>query len=188
MSSITTKIRESICELIDLGGRQNVNKITKTIAKKLGLRDRLINYTDIEIRNYLRESRFKRVPIKKRILFLPHCLRNVEKCKGHYNDEGFECARCGACQINEILEMAEGKGYRKIFIVPGGSMIKKLVGKYKPEAIIGLACYHELTMGMDVCQGFHLPSSGILLLRDGCKDTLANMDEIEEKLDLVEGK
>ena len=188
MSSITSKIRESICELIDVGGRQNVNKLTKTIAKKLGLRDRLINYTDIEIRNYLRESKFKRVPIRKRMLFLPHCLRNIKECKGHYNDEGFECARCGACQMKSILEMAEGKGYKKIFIVPGGSMVKKLVEKYRPEAVIGLACYHEITMAMDALQGYHLPGMGVLLLRDGCKDTLVNMAEVEEKLDLVEGK
>ena len=185
MTSVTGKIKESIYELIELGSHQNVTKVTKTIAKKLGLNDRLINYTHVEIRNYLHESQFKRVPVKDRILFLPHCLRNVKYCKGHYNDEGFVCKHCGRCQITDIIKLARKKGYKKIFVVPGGSMVKKLIEKYKPKALIGLACYHEISMGLDICQNQRLPAAGVLLLRDGCKDTLANLDELKEKLDLV---
>jgi len=96
-NGLTTKIRASISKLIDSGAHFDASKATEMIAKKLGLNQRMINYTHIEIRNTLNEIGFKSTPYSERILFLPHCLRNSEKCTAKYNDSGLQCVDCGAC-------------------------------------------------------------------------------------------
>jgi len=177
-------IKKSIYSFADKLGHKNAAEFAKRIVKILGLNERWINYTHIEIRNFLHEPAFKEIPVEERAFFLPHCLRNVEKCKGKYEEEGLQCRKCGACQIKEIIEYAEKLGYEKIFVVPGGSMVVKLVKKFKPKATIGIACFNELMMAMDKMNEYSIPNIGSLLLKDGCKNTIANVEDVKEKLAL----
>lgn len=188
MASIYQKIGDTVAELIDKGAHQSIAKTTQFVAKKFGLSDRLIKYTHIEIRNRLSEPKFKRVPYDKRILFLPQCLRDSKKCPAKMNDEGWECAGCGRCQIYGLKKKAEELGYMKVIIAPGGSMVQKVVEKYKPEAVLGVGCFEEVNMGMDKTVRTNIPPQGIILLRDGCKDTAVNADEVVEKLEMADEK
>lgn len=182
---ITDKIKGRIGKLIDAGTHQSVEGIAEAIVKQFGLSDRLVHFTHIEIRNKLNELAFKKVPFSERILFLPHCLRNSKNCKAAYNDEGLQCAMCGQCNIKTLVEMARERGYRNVFIVPGGSLIVKLVKKYSPKAVIGVACNDETNLGLDNLRAVGIPAQAVLLLRDGCHDTAVNFDEVREKLDLA---
>ena len=186
MASIIKKIREEIGLLIDSASHQNAASIATKIAKDLGLSGRMIDYTHIELRNSLNESRFKQVPYNERMLLLPHCLRNAKECNAKYSDDGLDCLKCNKCKIPEIAKLAEKLGYKKIACVPGGSMVEKLVLKYKPKAIVGVACSAELNLGMDKMHEYNLPSQSVLLLKDGCKDTEASIPEIREKLELID--
>lgn len=180
-------IRNLVADLVEKGTHQDIAKITRFVAKKFGLNERLINYTHIEARNKLNEFKFRKIPYKDRVLFISHCLRNSTKCKAPIGDEGLECKRCGKCQINKILELAEELNYRKVFIVPGGSMVFKIMQKYKPRAVVGVACHAELNMGIDKASEYGIPSQAVMLLREGCKDTAVNLDEVVEKMRLFEG-
>jgi len=185
MASVIKKIREQIGLLIDTASHQNAASIATKIARDLGLSGRMINYTHIELRNNLNESRFKQVPYTERILLLPHCLRNAKECNAKYNDEGLDCLNCNKCRIPEIARIAEKLGYKKVACVPGGSMVEKLVIRYKPKAVVGVACSAELNMGIDRMNEHNIPSQSVLLSRDGCKDTEVNISEIKEKLELI---
>jgi hypothetical protein len=185
---ITEKIKLSIARLIDAGAHQNVEGVAEIIVKQFGLSDRLVNYTHIEIRNKLNELAFKKVPFTERILFLPHCLRNSKSCKATYDSEGLHCKKCGACNIKSLIELAEGLGYRRVFVVPGGSMILKIVKNYSPKAIVGVACNDEINLALSKMRGVNTPGQAVLLLRDGCTDTAVNIDEVKEKLELFEKK
>ncbi|MBS3057322.1 MAG: DUF116 domain-containing protein [Candidatus Diapherotrites archaeon] len=184
--SLTRKIKESVAGLIDSGAHVNAAESTKFLAKKLGLPERLVNYTHTEIRNKLNESRYISVPFGERVLFVPQCLRNSQKCKAVLGDEGWICKECGNCKIYSLAKIAEKYGYSRHFIVPGGSMVKKLIEKYRPSAVLGVACFNEVNMAMDNLQGSAVAHQAVLLLRDGCKDTDVNVDEVEEKLRLIE--
>jgi len=186
MAKITAKIKESVAEAIDRTTHLDAAKATQAIAKKLGLKDRLINYTHIEMRNKLNEYGFKATPYSKRILFLPHCLRDSRACKGNYNEEGLQCKRCGKCDIDRLLGIAEELGYSKAFITPGGSMVQRLIRKYKPKAVVGICCYHEANLAFDELSGTGIHAQACLLLQDGCKDTKANTAEAREKMELIE--
>jgi hypothetical protein len=186
MPNIIRQVRESIAAIIDSASHQNAASIAKTIGKELGLSGRMLDYTHIELRNKLNEGRFKKVPFNERMLLLPHCLRNAKECSAKYNDEGLECLKCNKCSLPKIMKMAEELGYKKIACVPGGSMIEKLVVKFKPKAVVGVACSAELNMAIDKMNEHGIPSQAVLLLKDGCKDTEANLQEIKEKVELIE--
>jgi hypothetical protein len=185
MDGIALKIRKTISHIIDSGAHQDVAKTTQLIAKKLGLSERLIKYTHIEIRNALNEAGFKMVPYGKRILFLPHCMRNPKKCRAKYGSEGLKCRRCGNCGLPELIKYAEELGYVGTYIVPGGSMMQKIVAEKKPSAIVGVCCYNEAQLAFEALRGKAIYPQAVLLLKDGCTDTRANVDEVKEKMRLI---
>jgi hypothetical protein len=182
--AVTDRIKEHIARLVDKTTHLDVAETTQGIAKKFGLNERLVNYTHIELRNKLNEYGYKRVPFEKRALFLPHCLKNSKECKAEYNDDGLQCQKCGKCQILELVSMAQEAGFGNVFVCPGGSMVKKLVKKYKPQAILGVCCYDEANMAFDAFQNTNISPQAALLLYDGCKDTKANLEEVKEKMRL----
>lgn len=186
MTTVTDKIKEAVAETIDKTTHLDVARATQAIAKKFGLNDRLINYTHIEIRNKLNEYGFKQVPYNKRILFLPHCMRNSKNCKAKYNDFGLDCERCGKCDIDKLISIAEEIGYQKSFVVPGGSILKKIVFKHKPGAVLGICCYNEANLAFDTFSGTGIHGQACMLLHDGCKDTKTNIEEAREKMELID--
>ena len=70
----------------------------------------------------------------------------------------------------------------KVFVVPGGSFVKKIFKEHRPEACLGVACYHELSENMQAVS--FVPVQGVLLLRDGCFNTEANVEEIIQKMEM----
>ncbi|MDD4467861.1 MAG: DUF116 domain-containing protein, partial [Candidatus ainarchaeum sp.] len=73
-----------------------------------------------------------------------------------------------------------------IYIVPGGSMVKKMLEKYKPKAAIGVCCFHEAILAFELTKQVNIIPQTVLLLKDGCKDTQINLPLLEEKLSLID--
>ena len=186
------KIKEKIGSLIDSGAHINIAKTTQEIGKMFGLNERMRNYTHIEIRNKLNEFGYKTVPYDKRILFLPGCMKISGVCKAPITSEGLDlsfCEKCEAkdkCQINELKKIAEEMNYMKVAVAPGGSMVHKVIAKYKPKAVLGVCCYNEALLAFEQLKGANLSAQAVLLMRDGCKDTAVNVDEVKDKLELYQ--
>lgn len=186
--TLLNKIRVAAGELVDTGAHIDAATGARLIGKRLGLNERLMNYTHIELRNKLLEPRFLEVPCSERILFLPHCLRNVNKCKAQYGEEGLECLGCGNCKIAKMRQMAKVLGYRGCFVTPGGSMVVNLIKKYRPRAVVGVACNDEINMAVDkLREEGNIPTQAVMLMRAGCKDTDVNLEEVWDKLVLGNG-
>ncbi|MFA6268774.1 MAG: DUF116 domain-containing protein [archaeon] len=184
--SIYTKIRSAIGKVADAGAHFNAASAAEGIGKSLGLSDTMIQYTHVELRNTIYEPEFRKVPLDERVLFLPHCSRNIKVCKATTDEEGIHCKHCGGCNIDEAVKLAKKMGYKKTFIVPGGSMVKKILEKHKPKAAIGVSCFHEAVMAFELAKSAGVIPQSVLLLKDGCKDTLINLPLLEEKLALVD--
>jgi uncharacterized protein len=180
------KIRVAVGKVVDSGIHLNAASAADGIGKKLGLSERMIEFTHIELRNYVYEPSFKKTPIKDRILFLPHCVRNTKICKAEYTDEGIICKHCGGCDLDCAIKTAQRIGYKKIFVVPGGRMVKKIIDKYNPKASIGVCCFEEAQLAFEMLKNTNVIPQVVLLLKDGCKDTLINLPLLEEKLSLLE--
>ncbi|MEM0359744.1 MAG: DUF116 domain-containing protein [Candidatus Diapherotrites archaeon] len=188
MKNTAIQIKRAVSRLVDSGAHLSVASSTEFIAKKLGLSERWINYTHVEVRNRLNELEYKNTPYNERILFLPHCLRNSKECKATYTEEGLQCKGCGKCKLKDLIEMGKKRGYRACFVCPGGSMVQALIEKYKPKAVLGVCCFVEAQIAFENLKGKGIGVQAVLLSKAGCVDTDINLEEVREKMDLLEEK
>jgi hypothetical protein len=145
----------------------------------------LINdIVDIYAKNLTLEDRFKKST--KRALLLPHCSRKYmdHRCKAEFDPKvsSYMCQHCSEdCQVNQAVTIGEEKGY-DVYVLPGGSCIPKLLQSGKTyDGAIGVACPHEIQMGIRE-YGKLLPYQAIPLLRNGCAETQFNIETLKEVL------
>lgn len=152
----------------------------KWICRRFSIRDTIVDEILVELRNALMLEKFQKTKGRK-VVFLPQCLRHPG-CKARCDPiDGYLCKKCGKCDIGTICEAADKYGF-KVFVIPGGSFVKKILKVHKPESCIGVACYPELSESMQGVAAY-MPVQGICLLKDGCFNTEANVEEIIRKME-----
>lgn len=82
--------------------------------------------------------------------------------------------------ISSLKKRAESLGY-KVYIVPGGSFVKRIVKKDAPSGALGVACGYELNYSMMEISQF-CPVQGVPLLKNGCYCTKVDEELVEEKV------
>lgn len=157
-----------------------LNSPVKLLANFVGINDSRIDQIYIDLMNRINETRFRSVPASEIMIFLPQCLRN-SKCPGPLDDEGYHCRECGRCKIADVMKIAR-RLESKVFILPGGSIVPRLLKKYNPKAVVGVACFRELSMAVSIVTRMNIPLQAIYLLRDGCRNTDFNLYELKEVL------
>lgn len=125
----------------------------------------------IQEKNKKHFENFLQIPANKKIIFVPQCLRNIKKCKAKEFGSYYICAECGGCKISKISKVAKENGYLGLRILKGGSTVRKMVTKLKPEAILGVACFFEGTQGIKECEKRKIPVYFYPLSKDGCENT-----------------
>jgi geranylgeranyl pyrophosphate synthase len=121
------------------------------------------------------------VPFNRRILLLPHCLKNSTLCKGQQDEMGLLCSECGNCSISGLLREAENLGYVAL-VTEGTTVTARLIESGKVDAVIGIGCMEVLQKMFVSVSRFAIPSIGIPLLSCGCTDTTADSDWIKEEM------
>ena len=150
------------------------------LAIRMNIDEKEVMRIYIEMKNKMHVEQFKNSSFSDRILLLPQCLRNKE-CPAKLTEYGYICQECGKCRIPEIIRLAKSLGY-KVFIVPGGSMVEKILRTFKPKAVLGVACEKELVLGSIACEKAGIPGQGICLLRDGCVETDVDWRKVKEMI------
>ncbi|HAP32205.1 MAG TPA: hypothetical protein DCQ14_04025, partial [Firmicutes bacterium] len=94
------------------------------------------------------------------------------------------CRRCGCCQMPEILDLTAQKRIR-MEIVTGGTLARQAVQKYRPQAVVAVACERDLSSG--IIDSFPLPVYGVVNERPQgpCSNTRVNMALLEETLNSI---
>lgn len=146
--------------------------------------DKKLDYAIISIRNNLYRPTFAKVPYAKRAIFIPQCLRSPE-CPAKLSPEGIQCINCGRCGLGELKKFCESLGCM-FFIAPGGTFVKRMVIKYKPNAVLGVGCTMEVRAGTDMIARIGLPVQGVLLKRSGCFDTRVDLERLMHTIALSE--
>jgi hypothetical protein len=152
--------------------------LVKAVCRFFGLDDRDLISFSIKLQNSMNKKSFQGVPVKKRAVFLPQCLRSA-RCPANLTPEGIWCQGCGLCTTGDAIRELLRMGYR-VFIVPGSSFIKRMVKKYRPDGIIGVGCTLEVKEGLDLCDQLGIPGMGVVTLKDGCVETCVNWNEVFE--------
>lgn len=145
-----------------------------------GIEEDVVSRMIIEVRNRLYANPYSKTPYKDRAVFFPQCIRSP-KCPAPLTPEGIKCMGCGMCGIGRVKEEAEQLGYR-VFVAPGSSLIKRMVKKYRPKAVLGVGCHMEVKEGTAKMASYGLPVQGVLLERDGCVDTRVDAIKLMEKI------
>ena len=131
-------------------------------------------------------QRFAQVPPAQRILLLPHCLRDSQRCQATYGQDGLECKACKpTCAINRLRRAAEEAGYGGVCVAPGGALAVEYVHQLRPRAIVAVACPKELEMGLEAVANlgqnpdWDAPVAMVIpLLKDGCVDTKVDVERV----------
>ena len=164
---------------------------TRTGSKSYGFSDIPSRETYISLVNWMNDKnleRFTSIPYKHRIIFLPQCLRNIERCQAKELGGRYECRKCGSCKINLFINEAEKLKYQGTYILKGGSVVPKILDKAKPSGVIGVACDYEGSVGMMECNKRSIPSQVVPLSKDGCADTDVDTDEVLKLMSCLEIK
>jgi len=157
-------------------------ELADTVIAELLLSDeKLVNYTIVEAMNVLSNQSYTDIPLKNKILLIPHCLRDTENCIAPVDEEGYHCQKCGSCVIADIVTSAEAVGINW-FIVGGGSAAMNVVKNSRPHAVLGIACFDDSIKALSKLGEFGIPSKAILLSKDGCVNTEVDLDLVIAQL------
>lgn len=172
------RVARALARMAERGYEFESRESIKKILGKLGLSESAVDRIYIEFKNESSRDVYEDTRPSERVLLLPHCMMHQEGCRATQVDTGYECGQCGRCELEELTELAEEMGYDH-FIVPGGSMVRKIVDRNDYEAAVGVACFPEL---MDANR--YLEKNGVKMMMaklddDGCFMTSVSVGEVE---------
>jgi hypothetical protein len=153
------------------------------LAVKMGVDEQELFHLYLRTKNNATRKSFADIAYGERVLLLPQCLRSKE-CPAQLKELGYVCQACGRCVLKNLIHLAKTLGYKGVFILPGGSLAKKILQKVKPKACLGVACFKELVMGSFLCEKVGVIGQGVALARDGCVNTIIDWVTISEAIRL----
>lgn len=164
---------------------QSVNLINQ-----LDLNTDYIDFTMVLMGNEIWREVVAATPFNRRLLLLPQCLRNNNKCQGVFDELGLICAGCKSCQLDHILEQADKLGYATL-VAEGTTVAIGLVEEGSIDAVIGVSCMPVLQNSFEPVTRAAVPAIGLPLLHDGCENTsldydwlFSEMKEFSEKTEI----
>ena len=156
-------------------------------ATGLNLSDAVVviqDLVDLQATNLMERKKFLKTT--KRALFLPHCSRRFmdSRCRAVFDETlpSYVCAHCSPdCLVNKADVVAKRSGY-DVYVLPGGSCVAKILKKAKYEGIVGVACGEEIRVSNETLQGAGVAAQAIPLIKNGCSNTVFNMETLTKTL------
>ncbi|MDR1941509.1 MAG: DUF116 domain-containing protein [Endomicrobium sp.] len=127
-------------------------------------------------------KKFAATSFKDRIVLAPRCMRNLSVCAAIEEGPYFICQNCGACTIGKIESLMKELGYGSLYVLKGGSAVPKIIKEQKPKAVVGIACCVEAEPLFKISEDENVVTQFVLLLKDGCANTDADIEKIKEVL------
>jgi geranylgeranyl pyrophosphate synthase len=154
-----------------------------TLLKQLGLGEQYLGFTLVCIANEFWREQVAAVPFHRRLMLLPHCLKNAEGCPAEYDEFGLNCEKCGACSVADFKTKSEQLGY-KVLVSEGTPIVLKIIVSGHVDAIVGVACLNVLEKAFDKILLSGIPCVATPLLSSNCKSTSVDDDWVFQMIDL----
>jgi phosphohistidine swiveling domain-containing protein len=138
------------------------------------------------------QERLAAVPPSERVLLLPHCLRDSQRCQADNTKQGLACKGCSPdCAIHRLQREALELGYSGVCVAPGGTLVLEFLAQRRPRGIVAVACHKELEMGLEAVTkmgqqpDWEMPATVVIpLSKDGCVDTEVDVARVLEVIRL----
>lgn len=153
----------------------------KYLFNKLKLDARMVDQFIIALHNARYEEKFNKIDAHEKLVFLPQCLRSIDCPAKITATEGIVCQRCGQCVIGHLKGRLEPLGYR-IFVVPGGTFVERIIKTHKPKGVFGVACTANLSDLAMTLSSRGIAIQGEPLLRNGCINTMCDVNRVLSRL------
>jgi len=142
------------------------------------------DFIEIQIKNITNRERF--INAKRKALLLPHCSRKYmdSNCKARFDPTipSYYCSHCSNdCLIHQATLLGERRGY-DVYVLPGGSCIKRILEKERYEAVVGVACGMEIRLAERLLEKLGLAGQAVPLIKNGCANTRFNIDALQKIL------
>ncbi|MCL5104785.1 MAG: polyprenyl synthetase family protein [Armatimonadetes bacterium] len=158
----------------------------RALLCRLALPQVYLGYAMVTVSNEFWRRRFESVPFDRRLLLLSHCLSDKSSCVASRDSVGLRCENCGACDIGDLKARAEKLGYEVIAAEGTSSAVMKVL-EGDADAILGVACLDSLEKSYTRVVELGIPHIAVPLLRNGCVNTEAEIDEIVTILNSASG-
>jgi len=160
--------------------KEYLDKTARIILKTTGLGEKYLGYAMVSLNNEFWRKRYSVIPNKRRLLLLPHCLRNRKKCRGKIDRSGaLLCAECGCCKIAEIKIEAKKRGY-DLLLAEGSPVVLEKILKNDVDSILGVACLDSFEKVFPNASRLGIPNIAVPLLKDGCINTVMDAKELSK--------
>jgi len=145
------------------------------ILDRTGLGSRYRDFASVLLHNEVWRPRLAAVPYDRRLLLLPKCLRDPDRCEGAMDEFGLVCARCGSCVLDEIHGEAGELGY-VVMVAEGSPLVMALIESGQVEAVVGVSCLSVLEKVFPYMESAAVPGMAIPILREGCERTTVDLE------------
>ncbi|QJW98984.1 polyprenyl synthetase family protein [Frigoriglobus tundricola] len=177
---------ETFCKTVDKSKpltRDLTREMAETVLKTLGLGESCLGFTMVMLTNEFWREQVAAIPFHRRLMLLPHCLKNAEGCPAEYDELGLDCKKCGACEVGDFRTKAEELGY-KVLVSEGTPIVLKIIVSGHIDAIVGVACLNVLEKAFDKVLLAGIPCIATPLLSSNCKNTSVDNDWVFESIGL----
>jgi geranylgeranyl pyrophosphate synthase len=163
--------------------KENSREMAEAVLRSLGLGEQYLGFTLVMLTNEFWRDQVAAIPFHRRLMLLPHCLKNAEGCPADYDEFGLDCKKCGACEVGDFRTKAEQLGY-KVLVSEGTPIVLKIIVSGHIDAIVGVACLNVLEKAFDKVLLAGIPCIATPLLSSNCKNTSVDNDWVFESIDL----
>jgi len=163
--------------------RDGLRAMAAGVLNGLGLDEQYLGFAMVAVSNEFWREQVQATAFSRRLLLLPHCLKNAEGCPADYDEFGLDCKRCGACSVADFKVRAEELGY-KVLVSEGTPIVLKIIVSGHVDAIVGVACLNVLEKAFDKIILAGIPCVAAPLLSSNCRSTSVDDDWVAELIEL----
>ncbi|MGD9128215.1 MAG: DUF116 domain-containing protein, partial [Planctomycetia bacterium] len=184
---VREQIREAVAEVVEDWDRSKpldrgrLEPEARRVLGELGLDDAYLAWTMVILGSEFWSDQVAGIPFQRRLLLLPHCLRNVETCPARFNELGLLCQNCGACRLSDLRRTAEQLGYQ-VLIAEGSPAVMQVILGGHADALLGVSCLDVLERSLDRILLAGIPSMAVPLWDSKCRDSETDEDWV---LDMI---
>ncbi len=142
-----------------------------------------LDYAAVLVNNESWRDALAQVPFERRLLLMPKCLREENRCPAPFDEFGLLCKQCGLCSIQDFQTEAERLGYA-VLVAEGSALVMAMIQTGQIEAIVGVSCLPVLEKTFPFVEAAAIPAVAVPLLQDDCIDTTVDIDWVWDYIHL----